>query len=105
MTQQQLLGAINWTGIFISKEDLNQLIEVIAKAKAKDNFIKKAGIGVMGGGGTGGEVTMGSLSIEHFCQNLAKAYGFKDTDKRKYGVDEKGQLGFWMTPAEIAGQS
>jgi hypothetical protein len=102
-SQEKIIGGAEHTGIVISKKDFDQLIEVIAKARAKDRFMKKLGIGQFGATGTGLEpATMGFLGIQHFMKQLAASYGFKDTDYVMYGVDKHGEILRWLTPDEFA---
>lgn len=101
--KQVLLGGYEKTGVFITKSDMDQLIEVIAKAKAKDNLMKKIpGVGQFGEQTGIGAASMGSVGVQDFLRKLALIYGFEDSDKRMYGVNKHGEIMRWLTPAEMA---
>ena len=105
--QTKLIGGAKSTGVFITKADMKQLIEVIAKANAKDNLIKKVdSVKVIGGRRLSGGVlmeppSMGSLSIQDFVKKLAKAYDMPD--EKFYGINKFGEFMEWVTPAEFSG--
>jgi len=100
--EEVLLGGYERTGVFITKADMQQLIEVIAKAKAKDNLVEKAGVRVVGQTGIGSAATLGSMSIQDFIRKLVMMYGFEDSDQRLYGVNKHGEIQRWLTPDELA---
>ncbi len=101
----RLIGGAKSTGVFITKADMDQLIEVIAKAKAKDNLIEKSGVKTIGGDNTGLlEVpTIGSLSIRNFMEKLARTYNMPEG--KYYGVNKYGEIMVWGTPDEITGSN
>jgi hypothetical protein len=100
-SMQKLIGGYKKTGVFISKEDMDQLIEVIAKAKAKDNFMRKTKkVATMGGTTGPGRASIGQVSIELFCMKLAKAYGLPDG--KKYGVNKHREILQWLSISDLA---
>ncbi len=101
--KEVLLGGYEKTGVFITKADMDQLIEVIAKAKIKDNLIKRLpGVGQFGVQTGMGTATMGSIGIQDFIRKLVMVYGFEDSDKKLYGVNKHGEILRWLSPAEMA---
>ena len=102
MKKKELVGAYDRTGVFITKADMDQLIEVIATAKAKDNLVKKVGIKVTGRTGIDTPATLGSLSIQDFIRKLVMTYGFEDSDRTMYGVNKHGEILRWLSPDEAA---
>ena len=101
----KLIGGARRTGVFISKEDFRQLLEVIALSKAKDNLIDKIDQVkiVASGRSVEGVVldapTIGSMSIRDFVEKLAKAYNMPEG--RYYGVNKNREIMEWASPDEI----
>lgn len=101
----KVIGGARSTGVFLTKDDFEQLVEVIAKSKAKDNLINKAGVKVIGGDSTGllDVPTIGSLSIRNFMEKLAKAYGMPVGVY--YGINKHGEFMEWVDANEVTGRN
>ena len=97
--KEQVLGGGRETGVFLTKSDMAQLIEVIAKAKAKDNLVKKVGVKVVGGGTTINAPTLGYMSIRDFVEKLARAYNMPEG--KFYGINKKGEFIEWVSLDEL----
>ncbi len=100
----KVIGGARSTGVFLTKDDFKQLLEVIAKSKAKDNLIKKAGVKTLGGDNAGllDVPTIGSLSIRNFMEKLAKAYGM--SVGVYYGINKHGEFMEWVDANEVTGR-
>ncbi len=101
----KVIGGARSTGVFLTKDDFKQLLEVIAKSKAKDNLIKKAGVKTLGGDNAGllDVPTIGSLSIRNFMEKLAKAYGMPVGVY--YGINKHGEFMQWVDANEVTGRN
>ncbi len=101
----KVIGGARSTGVFLTKADFEQLVEVIAKSKAKDNLIKKAGVKTLGGDSTGllDVPTIGSLSIRNFMEKLAKAYDMPEGIY--YGINKHGEFMEWVDANKVTGRN
>lgn len=101
----KVIGGARSTGVFLTKADFKQLLEVIAKSKAKDNLIKKTGVKTIGGDSTGLlEVpTIGSLSIRNFMEKLVQAYNMPEGIY--YGINKHGEFMSWVDANEVTGRN
>ena len=90
-----VIGGGERTGIFLTKSDMDQLIEVIARAKARDNLAKRVGMKEFGAsiGGLVPQATLGSMAIQGFVRKLAEAYGLPPG---LYGVNKHGEFIKWV---------
>lgn len=101
INQWQLVGAHKPTGIFLKKSDFDQLVEVMAKAMAKDKALKKLQIGSFGASGIGTPATLGTISIQRFVRQLAQVYGLPLDHAEFYGIDKHGEFHQWVEPNEL----
>jgi len=105
INQTRIIGGGKSTGVFITKDDMDQLIVVIAKAKAKDNLVAKTGVKTIGGSNNSllDTPTIGSLSIRNFMEKLAQAYNMPEG--KYYGVNKHGEFIVWAEAHEILGSN
>lgn len=102
---KQLIGGYELTGIYLSRDDFAELKQVIKKAHVKDATMKRIGGVQVGAQGQNGRLvqppTLGSMGIQDFVRKLVKNYGFKDSDKVLYGVNNKGEILRWLSPDQV----
>jgi len=102
-----VLGYGEKTGVFLKKSDFDQLIEVIAKGKAKDKALKQLGVQQFGGSGKGmiDVPGVGALGIQDFVRKLAKVYGLPDPEGNLYGVNKHGEFIKWVPRDKLGGMN
>lgn len=99
----KVIGGARSTGVFLTKADFKQLVEVVAKAKAKDNLINKIDqVKIIGGAGLD-VPTIGSMSIRDFMEKLARAYDMPEGIY--YGINRHGEFMSWVDANEVTGRN
>lgn len=92
-----VIGGGESTGVFITKNDMDQLIEVIAKAKARDRLATAMGVTQIGGSARSGieQPTIGMIAIQTFVRKLADTYGLPQD--QLYGINKHGEFIRWVS--------